>query len=804
MEALYETTSDAEASDEDETAGGRDQASPIVKDAPYPKKLTIVLTDRCNLKCFICQRDEYEQALGGFGQLLDLNNLSHLDEAIKAAEIIDITGFGESFLHPELKGFLDYIYALNPNPGLIAGISNGTALSREKGELMRGHLAYLWISLNAANAKAYRRDMHPESNSTDFRGRRDPRVRFMTDAEAGKFLEHESLKKHGSFERVLDNIREFMSGVDEEERERVHLHYVVHRRNYHEMRDFVILAKELGVSQVNFNQYMVTKPESIDDSIWWVKEQYNAALDLAKTAGEELGVKVIGRHFFEEKERLYNKEIDCQSPSTEALVGADGTVNPCCQIGAGGVMGNAYDKGFDAVWHGDDYRRLRKERYKPGCLNCNLFLTYDDYRSHFHPHIKSTDQWKGIAARFAKPSDTPALQVLIIGTGRDGSKSLSRLIEELYKQNGQPAIVRHEVNGFGLHDRVLDCLKQDDRVRLPDLFTAEGPHVHAGGPLVFVLPALREVLGPEVKVIHLKRDRDACIRSLRSRVELYPELWGGYADPMAAGDGGTPLRLEVMRPTAAAVGDMDQEDWERLTLEEMLGWYYDAAHAHAEKYLDLFPSHLSIATESLDSPATARRIAAFVNPEWRQVPAPIHIQFSRFFDGSEVRLSDRNRRDIETMLNEFDLHKAIASPGYPVIYFLAWLVSVHNKTPEGMADLPIKLRHVRSHIDLLLKLANEGGGNGFVTTNGNGREAAKFDLRGMSDEQRGKLQRLLRDFDPREIYKTDTYPLVHFLDCLPSVHANGSAGAPGQFIPLYQWIGETIDGLLKETAQAAH
>ena len=110
MEALYETPSDGEASDEDETAGERDEASAIVKDAPYPKKLTIVLTDRCNLKCVICQRDEYEQAVGGFGQLLDLNNLSHLDEAIKAAEIIDITGFGESFLHPELKGFLDYIY----------------------------------------------------------------------------------------------------------------------------------------------------------------------------------------------------------------------------------------------------------------------------------------------------------------------------------------------------------------------------------------------------------------------------------------------------------------------------------------------------------------------------------------------------------------------------------------------------------------------------------------------------------------------------------------------------------------------
>ncbi|MEE9301319.1 MAG: hypothetical protein V3V17_09375, partial [Alphaproteobacteria bacterium] len=88
----------------------------------------------CNLKCFICQREEYEQTLVGFGHLLDPNNLSHLDAAIKAAQIIDITGFGESF-------------------------------------------------------------PHPESTSTDFRGRRDPRVRFMTDAEAEKFRVQESLKE---------------------------------------------------------------------------------------------------------------------------------------------------------------------------------------------------------------------------------------------------------------------------------------------------------------------------------------------------------------------------------------------------------------------------------------------------------------------------------------------------------------------------------------------------------------------------------------------------------------------------------
>ncbi len=111
MAALCEAPSDAEAGDQDEVAGAWGEASPIV------------LTERCNLKCLIRRRDESEQRLGGLGQLLDLDNPSHLDVAIKAAQIIDITGFGESF-------------------------------------------------------------PHPGSNSTDFRGRRAPRMGFMKDAEA--------------------------------------------------------------------------------------------------------------------------------------------------------------------------------------------------------------------------------------------------------------------------------------------------------------------------------------------------------------------------------------------------------------------------------------------------------------------------------------------------------------------------------------------------------------------------------------------------------------------------------------------
>lgn len=566
------------------SAGERDPATQIVKDVAYPKKLTIVLTDRCNLKCFICQRDEYEEAIGSFGQHLDLANLRHLDGAIAGAETIDITGFGESFLHPQLAEFLEYVYARNPSDNLIAGITNGTALSAKNAALLRGHLRYLWVSLNAANAHAYRRDMHPAGNGLDYRGLRDPRVRALDKDQSETFARDEETQKHGSFARVLSNIRASMAGIEQGEREKVSLHYVVHRGNYHEMEDFVVLAADLGVSKVNFNQYMVTKPATIDYSVWWIKEAYNDALDRAFAEGARLGVEVVGRKFFDESERLYNKDIDCHSPFDEVLVGADGTVNPCCHIGAGGSMGDAYDRGFDAVWFGPEYRRLRDERFKPGCLNCNLFLTYDDYRSHFHPHLKTTPEWKDIAAGFVKPARAPALEVLILSAGRDGSRSLSRIVDDLYASNGRDEVsVVHRPGDFPTLDRVLDHLRHGDGARMNDLFGSREPHVLAAAGLGFAMPVIAEVLGRGVKIIHLRREREACVDSLIGRLVMYPETWGGYVETRENLQVARLIPYELMMPTAVDAGEMDLGTWRGLSLRDKLGWYYDAIHRRIEE-----------------------------------------------------------------------------------------------------------------------------------------------------------------------------------------------------------------------------
>ena len=140
--------------------GYRAMSTPPAK-LPNPRKLTVALTDRCNLKCFICTREEFEGGIGSKGNNLPLEHLYRMESALRDAQIILLTGFGETFLHPQLGEALDYIYSINPRRDLIEFVSNGTLLTRAWGEKLDKRLNNLAISLNAALPETYKRDMYP-------------------------------------------------------------------------------------------------------------------------------------------------------------------------------------------------------------------------------------------------------------------------------------------------------------------------------------------------------------------------------------------------------------------------------------------------------------------------------------------------------------------------------------------------------------------------------------------------------------------------------------------------------------------
>jgi MoaA/NifB/PqqE/SkfB family radical SAM enzyme len=736
----------------------------------YPKKLTIALTDRCNLKCFICWRDEFEQSRDSKGVHFDIAQLHHLEHAIRNAEMISLTGFGESFLHPRLHEALDYIYAVNPRDNLIMLISNGTALSYAHGRKLGSRLRELVISLNAANPEAYLRDMHPQANRLDYKGDADPRVRLEKLDAAGL----------SQFEKTCGKIREFLRGLEPADRRKVRLHYVVHRDNIAELSDFVLVAKELGVDTVGFYHYMVTQESRIDYSLLFHKEAFNQAVHDARILGRRIGVRVDANAFGSQAEQAYDKELNCTSPVDKAIVSPQGGVAPCCHAGDAPPLGQAFANGFDAVWFGQTYRMLREERYLDGCQTCNQYRRLDDPDVHFHPNVKTSKRYEAIVARAGTRQENP-LKLLVICAGADGSQSVRALIERLCKANGAEAQVRCDSDGYALTQAVLHDLVSKDDSRLRNVMQAWRSPVVVANMLGFVMPAIRAAFGPGLKIIHLKRAREAAIAALVNRAELFPQNWGGYTALAGTHD--------IVRPTARHFGEMDVAAWGRAGLAGQIAWYYDKNHALIEAARPEFPDWLALATEELSSPATLARIAGFIDPTWTAAVPPAHLGAGAAF--ALQRLPDPyDRIRIARMLRDFDLQMAAASTSYPVTYFMQLL----SQTPVGRARSNARtaaiVKRVKQQIDGWIRAAKQGERSSLPVERSKAA-IRRLRVQHLDPERQIELERMLGGFDVRQLAESEGYGVSFFIERLVAPHV----GDPAMHAPIAEALQEIADQL---------
>ena len=320
----------------------------------YPSVLAIFLTTNCNLRCLICRRE------GVTGENMELENLHKLEKAIRFAQIIDLTGWGEPFIYPKFEDVLNYIFSINTGE-VLQITTNGTKLSDRYAKLLSGHLKNMVISLNAACEATYNRDM-----------------------------------VHGDFKHTITAVRSFLSGLNENDRTKISLYFVAHADNFRELPDFVALAHDLGIIKVSFGNYMISTREHVRYSLLNVKEEWNELIDRAIDIGKDLGVSVLARKFFQEQERPREQ---CESPFEEVFILPNGDVGPCCFSG-NHFMGNAYKTSFEDVWFGTEYRRLREKRSLPACRTCNQFMPFDSFYTHFTGDFRVSKDFKEIEKLF--------------------------------------------------------------------------------------------------------------------------------------------------------------------------------------------------------------------------------------------------------------------------------------------------------------------------------------------------------------------------------------------------------------------
>ncbi len=312
----------------------------------YPRFLSLFLTTKCNLSCFVCRREFFRGEDAAFS---DVRNLSG---AIKQAKVIDITGWGEATIYPFFSEALNFITTCN-SEAQIRLTTNGTKLSPKIADLLRGHIEHIVISLNAAVKETY-----------------------------------ESQVSHGrpsnqTFKKTLDSIKAFAQELPFGDRKKLQLHFVAHTENFREIPAFVGVAQDLGISSSSVGNYIVAIPEHQQYVLLHVKDEYDRIVEEARRRAEKAGISLFARTFYEPSPP---PSSSCDEPFYSCYVGVDGEVSPCCFAGVHS-MGNVFRNSFESVWFGESYRALRRHRHFPECRTCTVHIPFENPASHLSPYL---------------------------------------------------------------------------------------------------------------------------------------------------------------------------------------------------------------------------------------------------------------------------------------------------------------------------------------------------------------------------------------------------------------------------------
>ncbi len=249
-----------------------------------------------------------------------------------------------------------------------------------------------------------------------------PMSRVQLSLEGASAAGYESVRVGGSFARFCEGVRLLAEAKLRARSELPVLQFNVTllRRNAHEVEDILRLAKELGVSDLDFRHVVQhdglgMEPESFLND----KPGYNRLMRRVRALARELGLTIVvqpkdfdlGAQSEPEPApparlrpdavapRQYLPSVpppeveghgipQCWAPWRQILIRSDGSVVPCPFWYTPDSMGSLQRQSFMEVWEGEPFRRLRHglltRDYHENCAKCPLrgIGEVDDDKAH--------------------------------------------------------------------------------------------------------------------------------------------------------------------------------------------------------------------------------------------------------------------------------------------------------------------------------------------------------------------------------------------------------------------------------------
>ncbi|MBL8841728.1 MAG: radical SAM protein [Planctomycetes bacterium] len=303
----------------------------------------------CNLSCSFCPQ--------AYGKGIDWRMEEPvykrvLEELYPAAEIVQLSAFGEPMMTPRLAEKFDDMDRFGVK---LEMVTNATLMKGERLlERMAGIMGLLTVSIDGATAATY-----------------------------------DSLRIGARFDEVVANVRAYgkaRAALPAAQRAPLHFNTILMRRTLPELPAFLELAKELGGDHVTVSHLvrMVADPavqeEMLDGSLE-SKQRTNEMLLRAAEVARKLGLSVNLPPPFAVAASdgaappPRPPPIRCWFLWQRMYVGPFGDVVPCCLAGIH-VNGNVKESDFFTEWNGPKYREMRRRVHSDdpygACKSCYL------------------------------------------------------------------------------------------------------------------------------------------------------------------------------------------------------------------------------------------------------------------------------------------------------------------------------------------------------------------------------------------------------------------------------------------------
>jgi len=297
----------------------------------------------CNLACVMCPWKGIREQSDNHG-LMDASVWKALRPHLQNVVEIDFSGGGEPLLHPSLADWITEAKQAGCKAGLL---TNGTLLDEAAASRMI-QAGVDWIALSADGARAET---------------------------------FERVRKGADFETFCANVRR-LTGMRMGKIPRVMVNFVMMPTNIDELQDFVRLAADMRVDQVNFKQCDVVRGgEERKLGLFASKadretRRHEKALAKAQKLARKLGIETTAFAFVPDELPVCD-----QDPRSSLFVRYDGQVAPCINLAVGGpscflgenvVMpavryGRLSEKDLSELWRTETcqfYRKRFEERVK--------------------------------------------------------------------------------------------------------------------------------------------------------------------------------------------------------------------------------------------------------------------------------------------------------------------------------------------------------------------------------------------------------------------------------------------------------